>query len=210
MPDPDRQHLLPVLVAQDDDRHVGDRIDHQPLDGHFDLHGAYNLGAAGAAVNSSTAPAPHAVRARALDAHRHRPADPRRRPRQVHDHVRARPPRQLRVAPPARRVDQHLDRPRPPARSLQRRLDRRAAAPAAPRSAASSRPPARRRAAACSASVFGRGEYLNENMLWYRTAAVSDSVSSKSASVSPGNPTIISVDSATSGSGSRIRATRSR
>ena len=27
------------------------------------------------------------------------------------------------------------------------------------------------------ASVFGRAEYLNENMLWYRAASVSDSVS---------------------------------
>ena len=60
-------------------------------------------------------------------------------------------------------------------------------------------------ASRCSASVFGRGEYLNENMLWYPTAAVSDRVSSKSASDSPGNPTIISVDSATSGSRSRMR-----
>ena len=34
--------------------------------------------------------------------------------------------------------------------------------------------------------MFGRSEYLNENMLWYRTRAVSDSVSSKSAAVSPG------------------------
>src|SRR4030095_3797369 len=48
--DPDRQHALPVLVAQDDDRHVGDGVDHQTLDGHFDLHGIYNLGAACAPV----------------------------------------------------------------------------------------------------------------------------------------------------------------
>ena len=41
--------------------------------------------------------------------------------------------------------------------------------------------------------MFGRSEYLNENMLWYRTRAVSDSVSSKSAAVSPGKPTIMSV-----------------
>ena len=41
------------------------------------------------------------------------------------------------------------------------------------------------------ASVFGRSEYLNEKMLWYRTAAVSDSVSSNSSVVSPGNPTIM-------------------
>ena len=36
---------------------------------------------------------------------------------------------------------------------------------------------------------------------------MSDSVASKSAAVSPGNPTIISVDSATSGSVARIAAT---
>ena len=38
--DPDREHTLTVLVAQDDDRHVRDGIHHQPLDGHFDLHDA--------------------------------------------------------------------------------------------------------------------------------------------------------------------------
>jgi hypothetical protein len=32
------------------------------------------------------------------------------------------------------------------------------------------------------ASVFGRSEYLKENMLWYSQPLVSDSVSSKSAS----------------------------
>jgi hypothetical protein len=61
-----------------------------------------------------------------------------------------------------------------------------------------------------SASVLGRGEYLNENMLWKRTISVSDIVSSKSCTVSPGNPTIISVDSATSGSRYLMRSTRSR
>ena len=28
----------PILVLQDHDRHVGDRVDHQPLDGHLDQH----------------------------------------------------------------------------------------------------------------------------------------------------------------------------
>ena len=36
---PDRKDLLPLGVAQQDDRHVGDRVDHQPFDCHFDLHG---------------------------------------------------------------------------------------------------------------------------------------------------------------------------
>ena len=128
------------------------------------------------------------------------------RPRQVdHDVLRSCGPRApSRAAGSPRR---RAPRPsRPTSRFVQRRSGSPAAAPAARRSAASSPPRAHRPAAACSASVFGRGEYLNENMLWYRTAAVSDSVSSKSASVSPGNPTIISVDSATSGSGSRICA----
>ena len=61
-----------------------------------------------------------------------------------------------------------------------------------------------------SASVFGRGEYLNENMLWKRTRSTSDSVSSKSEIVSPGNPTIISVDSAIPGTVCRAWATSSR
>ena len=36
--DPDGEDLLPVLVPQDDDRRVGDGIDHQTLDAHLDLH----------------------------------------------------------------------------------------------------------------------------------------------------------------------------
>jgi hypothetical protein len=58
--------------------------------------------------------------------------------------------------------------------------------------------------------VFGLGEYLNEYMLWYPTASVSDRVSSKSCGVSPGNPTIISVDNAMSGMASRSRSTSAR
>ena len=38
-PDPDRQRALVVRVAQDDDRHVRDRVDHQTLDRHLDQHG---------------------------------------------------------------------------------------------------------------------------------------------------------------------------
>ena len=73
--------------------------------------------------------------------------DPLRLAREVHDRVAARPARQLPVAAPAARVDQHVDD----------RADRLlgaappespAAAPAAPRSAASSPPPPRRPASA--------------------------------------------------------------
>ena len=67
-PHPDRQDLLAVLVAQDDDRHVRDRVDHQSLDRHLDLHDVYNLGPSRGAVNSSVRLPPHAVRARPLDA----------------------------------------------------------------------------------------------------------------------------------------------
>src|SRR6185436_16776011 len=38
-PDPDRQRPAPLLVAEDHDGHVADRVDHQAFDAHFDLHG---------------------------------------------------------------------------------------------------------------------------------------------------------------------------
>src|SRR5437762_1401335 len=43
--DRDREHLLPLLVAEDDDRRVRDEVDHQPLHGHLDLHRTYKLAA---------------------------------------------------------------------------------------------------------------------------------------------------------------------
>ena len=44
------------------------------------------------------------------------------------------------------------------------------------------------------ARVLGRTDYLNEKIQEKRTVSTSVIVSSKSASVSPGNPTMISVD----------------
>src|SRR2546422_8882871 len=44
------------------------------------------------------------------------------------------------------------------------------------------------------AGVFGRGEYLNEKMESYSTRSTRDNVCSKSSSVSPGKPTMISVE----------------
>ena len=57
------------------------------------------------------------------------------------------------------------------------------------------RPRLRRRPSACAASVFGRGEYLNENMLWNRTARSATASRRSPPPVSPGNPTIMSVES---------------
>jgi hypothetical protein len=57
-----------------------------------------------------------------------------------------------------------------------------------------------------AASVPGRGEYLKMNALSYRTRSISAHVASKSASVSPGKPTMMSVERATSGTSSRRRA----
>ena len=47
--------------------------------------------------------------------------------------------------------------------------------------------------------MFGRWGILNDNMLVYRTCSTSVMVSSKSSAVSPGNPTIVSVEMARSG-----------
>src|SRR5712692_11650115 len=60
----------------------------------------YNLGIT-VTLSIGDRPAPHAVRAGALHPDGHRPADPRRRSRQVHDHVAARAASELRVAAPA-------------------------------------------------------------------------------------------------------------
>ena len=159
--------------------HVRDRIDHQALDAHFNLHSGH-LGAGvrarsrrrevarerGSTVQAGGAvhPAPNAMWPRALDAYRQQLPDPRRLSRQIDDDVRAGPAGQLRVAAPARRVHEHID-------ALSDQLSR-------------SAPVWMSRCSACSAtirrvfsssgtssgrrspaSVFGRGEYLNENML---------------------------------------------
>src|SRR5687768_9463959 len=52
--------------------------------------------------------APHAVWAGPPDDHLHKASQPPRRSRKVHHRVAAGPPRQLPLAPPAGRVDQHL------------------------------------------------------------------------------------------------------
>src|SRR5881392_610776 len=54
---------------------------------------------------------PDAVRSRALDAHRDRSADPRRRSGQVDDDVAARAARHLGAAASARRIDEDVDLP---------------------------------------------------------------------------------------------------
>src|SRR5438128_12217143 len=53
--------------------------------------------------------APEAVRTRTLDANRQHAPDPRGRTGHIHDDIAARAARKLRVAPPARGVDEHLD-----------------------------------------------------------------------------------------------------
>src|SRR5207247_1405536 len=59
-PHPDRQDLLPVLVAQDDDRHIRHGIDHEALDRHLDLHSLLSLDKQqpGNLQPSNTIPAP--------------------------------------------------------------------------------------------------------------------------------------------------------
>src|ERR1035437_4867570 len=61
-PDPDRQDFLPLLIAQDDNRHVRDGIDHQPLDAHLDLHKRPTYAPA-AALSSTSATADTAATA---------------------------------------------------------------------------------------------------------------------------------------------------
>ena len=101
-------------------------------------------------------------------------------------------------APPAGGIEQHVERSaRPWRRGARAESPRCSCCSATIRRVFSSS--ATSSAYRLEASVFGRSEYLNENMLWYRTRAVSDSVSSKSAAVSPGKPTIMSVLSAMPG-----------
>ena len=102
---PDRQDPLPVLVAEDDDRHVGDRIDHQALDRHFNLHelppALHPAGARYTASPSRLFGFAPVIRTGTI-----RPTHAGIA-REVHDRIARRPARQLPVAAPARRVDQH-------------------------------------------------------------------------------------------------------
>ena len=61
--------------------------------------------------------------------------------------------------------------------------------------------------AADAAGVPGRGEYLNENAWAKPTSSTRSSVARKSSSLSPGNPTMKSDDSARSGRAARSRST---
>ena len=61
-----------------------------------------------------------------------------------------------------------------------------------------------------AARVPGRGEKMNVNAESYPASAHTASVSSKSASVSPGNPTMTSVVTAKSSTAARAAASRSR
>ena len=61
-----------------------------------------------------------------------------------------------------------------------------------------------------AARVPGRGEYWNVYALSNRARSTRSSVSAKSSSVSPGNPTMTSVDTATSGMARRIASSHPR
>ena len=56
----------------------------------------------------------------------------------------------------------------------------------------------------------GRGEYLNANNTEKRSSLTSASVALKSSSVSPGKPTMTSVESASPGARARSRAASPR
>ena len=211
MPDPDRQHLLPVLVAQDDDRHVGDRVDHQPLDRHFDLHGSYNLGAVARTLSNACTARPHTLcgPARSIATGTVRPIHAGR-PGQVDDHVRA---ASARTAPSRAAGSPRRPAPRPscPTSALvQRRLN-------LPLQRLQRHDPPR---LLLLRHIVGQplvGQRVRPRRVLEREHAVvaapprSATACPRSPRRSrPGNPTIMSVDSATSGSASRMRATRSR
>ena len=56
----------------------------------------------------------------------------------------------------------------------------------------------------------GRGEYWNMKALSNAARSTTSSVCAKSSSVSPGNPTMMSVDTAMSGIASRMRSSHPR
>ena len=153
--------------------------------------------------------APDAVGARAPDRHVDELPQPLRRSWKVDHRVAAGAARQLPLAPPAGRVDQHLvrrsNRPLEEVR-LDRPLERlqRHDAPRLLCLRHVVRHPLR-----CQ-RVRPLRVLEREHAVVAAPRSVSDSVSSKSASVSPGKPTIISVDSCTFGIAARMRATRSR
>ena len=162
-------------VAQDHDRHVRDRVDHQALDRHLNQHDPppdrrrrrppRRAGCSARLASSCTG--------RSC-------ADPRLGAREIDDRVAARAAGELPAAASRRPVDQDLDGPAD-GLPMPLCLNVALAAPAAPRSAPSSPPPATSSAIRLIASVFGRGEYLNEYIEWNRTRRTRSSVSSKSS-----------------------------
>ena len=167
----------PVLVLEDHDGHVGDRIHHQPLDGHFDQHGRHPLrriDARGVSVAASPhtlfGPARRMVTGTVRPIHASAPSPPRSEPENSRRCCPSSAPRLSPLPPPARRIHQDLDRG-PDHLPRAAGSESPAAATAAPRYAPSSRSSLTSSGIRFDASVFGRGEYLNENMLWYCTAS---------------------------------------
>ena len=200
---PDRQDPIAVLVPEDDDRHVRDRIDHQALDDHLALHRLprlpsaspanprrhrrhYKVGAARPPVKDSTRPQRLCGPARSI---RTATSDPScdASPGKFTTVFPTSGPRVRSRAGGSRRPPG----PRPSSRSPPRCSVSWMLFLAAPGATA------RRRAFSSSgtssasrlaASVPGRSEYLKENIEWKPTASTRLSVSAKSSSVSPGKP----------------------
>src|SRR5687767_13934202 len=212
---PDRQDAVPFLVLEDHDGRVADGVQHQSLDRHLYQHGGRSLRRIGTGSPGRIASPPRLC------------GPPRvTRTRRVWPIQDASP---LGVSVGAAKFTTVFTMVRPDSSASWRRPTESTSTSTVLPTAASWSAVWISRCSACSAtmrdvfssgltssarrfdaSVFGRGEYLKENMLSYRAAAVSDSVCSKSSSVSPGNPTIMSVESVTPGTASRIRPTMSR
>src|SRR5690606_13969060 len=176
--DPDGERPGGLLVAQDDDRHVGDRVHHESADVHPNAHGS----------TSSTSPRRLFGAAAVMRTRASRPsqADSPGMLTTVFPDVRPE------ISSSRRRLvaSTSTSSIRPTAASCSCRWMSRCSAWSA----------TIRRVFSASgtssgirlmASVRGRGEYLNEKMLLNRTCSTSDMVASKSSPVSPGKPTIM-------------------
>src|SRR5213592_4566295 len=187
-PDPDLQRAPVLVVTEDDDRHVRHGVERQPANLHFDKHGASS--ACAGSVPRRLCESTSVTRTRVTS-----PTDTRPCPSKLTTRLqRVRPESSLAC---------FFDTPSTSTSSVLPR--RRRLRSVATRSATSRSRPLRWAltssgtwSAIAAAGVPGRREYRKTKTLSYPTRSTMPSVCSKSSSVSPGNPTITSVENAIS------------
>src|SRR6185436_5916274 len=217
-PDPDRENGVAVGLLENDDRHVRDRVDHEPLDLHLDRHrsrsreefarGGGNIHASfrrGQARGAATSPLSEKAVDRVISSISRRPgADAPEKFTMRASGVLPVHCSGSRLLGPSTRTSTV----RPTKRRWRRSWIARCASWRRPRRSFLTEAGTASRCSA--AAVPGRSEYVNEYTVSNSTSARRSSVARKSSSVSVGNPTMTSVPSETSGIRARSERTRAR